>query len=72
MRKKYGSVECAVQFSTKFSGLSEIVPDILTILCLRCKIGKSIGYTQQIQGTNTEYLDLLNAELQAEIPAVQL
>ena len=48
------------------------VPDILTILCLRCKIGKSIGYTQQIQGTNTEYLDLLNAELQAEIPAVQL
>ena len=50
----------------------KIVPDILTILYLRCKIGKSIGYTQQIQGTNTEYLDLLNAELQAEIPAVQL
>ena len=43
MRKKCGSVECAVQFSTKFSGLSETVPDILTILCLRCKIGKSIG-----------------------------
>ena len=50
----------------------KIVPDILTILYLRCKLGKSIGYTQQIQGTNTEYLDLLNAELQAEIPAVQL
>ena len=50
----------------------KIVPDILTILCLRCKIGKSICDTQQIQGTNTEYLDLLNAELQAEIPAVQL
>ena len=50
----------------------KIVPDILTILYLRCKLGKSIGYIQQIQGTNTEYLDLLNAELQAEIPAVQL
>ena len=32
----------AVQFSTKFLGLSETVPDTQTKLCLRCKIGKSI------------------------------
>ena len=72
MRKKCGSVECAVQFSTKFSGLSETVPDILTNYVYVVKQARVQAYTQQTQGTNTEYLDLLNAELQAGIPAVQL
>jgi len=67
MKKKCGSVECAVQFSTKFSGLSETVPDILTNY-LRCKIGKSIGVYSA--NSRNKYRVFGFAELQAGIPAV--
>ena len=43
IRKKCGRVEWAGEFSTKFSGLSETVPDTHDTIFTRVKIGKSIG-----------------------------
>ena len=62
--RRCGRVEWAGKFSSKFSGLSETVPDTHYTIFTRVKIGKSIGvysgvyeYTQEIPGINTEYTE---------------
>ena len=65
MSDEYGSVEWAVKFSTKFSGLRETVPDTQDDI-LWDKIGKSIGVYSGVYeyAANGDFAELQAGSLQ--------